>query len=168
MFKEQVIVGTPGIVSEAVKRRCINPKMIVMLAVDEADHMLQENLGEQTSFIRSQLRPEAKVMLFSATFPDSVKEFADKIAPAARKITLKQSEVVLKRITQLTCRTDSEHSKFDIINAVFSSISIGQTIIFVNVCTLPTFSAATTTNSHKHVLFLWNTLINSQRRRAKS
>ena len=77
MFKEQVIVGTPGIVSEAVKRKCINPKMIVMLAVDEADHMLQENLGEQTSFIRSQLRPEAKVMLFSATFPDSVKEFAD-------------------------------------------------------------------------------------------
>ena len=68
MFKEQVIVGTPGIVSEAVKRRCINPKMIVMLAVDEADHMLQENLGEQTSFIRSQLRPEAKVMLFSAVF----------------------------------------------------------------------------------------------------
>lgn len=123
---------------EAFKKRCIDPRLVLMLAVDEADHMLQANLGEQTAFIRSQLSPNVKVTLFSATFPDAVKAFADKIAPAARKITLKQSEVVLKRITQLTCRADTAHSKFDIIDAVFSSISIGQTIIFANVCAAPT------------------------------
>lgn len=134
MISGQVVVGTPGIVMEAFKRGCIDPKFVMMLAVDEADHMLQANLGEQTAFIRSRLSANVKVTLFSATFPDAVKDFADKVAPDARKITLKQSEVVLKRITQLTCRTDATHSKFDIIDAVFSSISIGQTIIFANVC----------------------------------
>ena len=134
LIRGQVVVGTPGIVTEAFRRRCIDPKLVMMLAVDEADHMLQANLGEQTAFIRSQLSANVKVTLFSATFPDTVKAFADKIAPDARKITLKASEVVLRRITQLTCRADEEHSKFDIIDAVFSSISIGQTIIFANVC----------------------------------
>ena len=119
---------------KTIQMGCINPKNVIMLAVDEADMMLLDNLGEQTARIKEMLHPSAKVLLFSATFPDEVKEFADKIAPNATKITLKPSEVMLKRIMQLQCHTDDAHDKYSLVKSVFSKMSIGQAIIFTNVC----------------------------------
>jgi len=63
-----------------------------------------------------------------------VKEFADKISPNATKITLKPSEVMIKRIIQLQCRTDKDHNKYQLVYSLFRKLSIGQAIIFTNVC----------------------------------
>ena len=134
LLEELVFVGTPGSMIKVIQMGNINPKNVLMLAVDEADMMLLDNLGEQTARIKEMLHPSAKVLLFSATFPDEVKEFADKIAPEATKITLKPSEVMLKRIMQLQCRTDETHDKYSLVKSVFSKMSIGQAIIFTNVC----------------------------------
>jgi ATP-dependent RNA helicase DDX19/DBP5 len=40
-------------------------------------------------------------VLFSATFPDQVQDFADKIAPEANKIFLKKEEVTVDAIKRL-------------------------------------------------------------------
>jgi len=133
ILPEPVVVGTPGIILKAINETgCINPKDVLMLAVDEADTMLQDNLGEQTAKIKALIPPLAKITLFSATFPEDVKEFADKICPDATKITLKPSEVMLNRIMQLQCRTDEKHDKYNLVYTLFRKLSIGQAIIFTN------------------------------------
>jgi len=103
-----------------------------MLAVDEADAMLQDNLGEQTARIKEKLPASAKVTLFSATFPEEVKKFADQISPDATKITLKPSEVMLNRIIQLQCHVDDKHDKYNLVYTLFRKLSVGQAIIFTN------------------------------------
>lgn len=52
-YKNSVIVGTPGTVYEAIKRRQLNPQNLKVLVLDEADNMLdQSGLGDQCSRVR--------------------------------------------------------------------------------------------------------------------
>ena len=44
-----VVVGTPGTVSDLIKRRVLDPKNIRLYVLDEADNMLDlQGLGEQS------------------------------------------------------------------------------------------------------------------------
>ena len=43
-----IVIGTPGTMSDHLKRRIIDPATVKVLVLDEADNMLeQENLSEQ-------------------------------------------------------------------------------------------------------------------------
>lgn len=43
-----IVIGTPGTMSEYLRRRIIDPSTVKVLVLDEADNMLeQENLSEQ-------------------------------------------------------------------------------------------------------------------------
>lgn len=79
-----------------------------------------------------------QIILFSATFPDHVRSFASKFAPGANKIELKRNEVAVDSIKQfyMDCR-DEEH-KYDILVSLYSLLTIGQSIIFTQVC--PSFA----------------------------
>jgi len=132
VLPELVFVGTPGFVLNAIEGGSINPKNVLMLAIDEADAMLQDRLGEQTLRIKQSLPSGAKVTLFSATFPDEVKEFAAKVCPDATEIRLKPSEVMLNRIMQLNCHVDEKHDKYSLVRSVFRTLSVGQAFIFTN------------------------------------
>jgi ATP-dependent RNA helicase DDX19/DBP5 len=44
-----IVVGTPGTLTDMIKRRQIDPKGVKIFVVDEADNMLdQQGLGDQT------------------------------------------------------------------------------------------------------------------------
>lgn len=52
-YEYSVIVGTPGTVQEAIKRRQMNAQKLKVLVLDEADNMLdQSGLGDQCSRVR--------------------------------------------------------------------------------------------------------------------
>jgi ATP-dependent RNA helicase DDX19/DBP5 len=63
-----VIVGTPGTMTDLIRRRVIDPSAIKVFVLDEADNMLdQDGLGDQTLRVK-------KCVLFSlrhVSFPDS-------------------------------------------------------------------------------------------------
>lgn len=54
------------------------------------------------------LAKDIQIVLFSATFPDSVIEYAAKFAPNANQITLKHEELTVEGIKQLyiDCKTE--------------------------------------------------------------
>jgi len=78
------------------------------------------------------MNPHAKVALFSATYPEDVKDFAEKIATDAVKITLKPFEVMLKRIHLLQCHTTETYDKYKIVQTLFKKAPVGQCFIFTN------------------------------------
>jgi len=46
--KSMVVVGTPGTTMDLIKRRVLNPAMLRLIVLDEADNMLdQQGLGDQ-------------------------------------------------------------------------------------------------------------------------
>ena len=51
--QSSVVVGTPGTTMDLIKKRLLDPTMIKVLVLDEADNMLdQQGMGEQCMRVR--------------------------------------------------------------------------------------------------------------------
>uniref|UniRef100_A0A8C2DUP4 RNA helicase n=1 Tax=Cyprinus carpio TaxID=7962 RepID=A0A8C2DUP4_CYPCA len=90
-IKEQIVIGTPGTVLDwCVKLKLIDPKKIKVFVLDEADVMIATQ-GHQDQSIRIQrmLPKGCQMLLFSATFEDSVWKFAERVVPDPNIIKLK-------------------------------------------------------------------------------
>lgn len=74
-----------------------------------------------------------QTVLFSATFPDEVTEFANEFAPEANQIYLKKEEVTVDAIKQLYLECDGEDAKFDALSALYGCLTIGQSMVFCKV-----------------------------------
>jgi ATP-dependent RNA helicase DDX19/DBP5 len=75
-----------------------------VLVLDEADNMLNEGqMGDQSIQVKNAIiraNPSIQIVLFSATFPDIVRNYAQRFAPGANEIRLKQEELSLDAIKQ--------------------------------------------------------------------
>jgi ATP-dependent RNA helicase DDX19/DBP5 len=76
-------------------------------------------------------------VLFSATFPEEVREFAEEFAPEANQIFLRKEEVTVASITQLYVVCDGEESKYQALSSLYDVMSIGQSIVFCKVGQVP-------------------------------
>ena len=74
-----------------------------------------------------------QIVLFSATFPDHVRAFADKFAPKANKIELQKEELSVEGIRQFYMDCKDENHKYDILVSLYQLLTIGQSIIFCQV-----------------------------------
>ncbi|KAL8642251.1 MAG: hypothetical protein Q9228_001045 [Teloschistes exilis] len=128
----QIIVGTPGTAMDLVKKRLIDASAIKVLVLDEADNMLdQQGLGDQCIRVKKLLPPKIQVVLFSATFPDYVVQYADRFAPQANQITLKHEELTVEGIKQLYLDCPTPQHKYDSLVRLYGLMTIGSSIIFV-------------------------------------
>ncbi|KAI8337614.1 P-loop containing nucleoside triphosphate hydrolase protein [Chlamydoabsidia padenii] len=127
----QVIVGTPGSVTEVIRRRMVPTRDIRIFVLDEADNMLdQDGLGDQTLRIQSMLNKDIQTVLFSATFPEHVRKFAEKFAKNANEISLKREELSVDSIKQFYVDCDSEEHKYEVLVNLYDLLTVSQSIIF--------------------------------------
>eukprot|EP00743_Colponemidia_sp_Colp-15_P012879 GILK01014792.1.p1 GENE.GILK01014792.1~~GILK01014792.1.p1 ORF type:complete len:249 (-),score=28.65 GILK01014792.1:401-1039(-) len=80
--------------------------------------------------IYSHLPNNRQSLLFSATFPVAVKDFADKFMRSPFEINLME-ELTLKGVTQYYAFVD-ERQKIHCLNTLFNKLQINQSIIFCN------------------------------------
>ncbi|KAF8134968.1 P-loop containing nucleoside triphosphate hydrolase protein [Boletus edulis] len=128
-----IVVGTPGTMTDLLKRRVIDSSGIKVFVLDEADNMLdQDGLGDQTLRVKNLLprTQPPQIILFSATFPDHVRTFANKFAPNANKIELQKEELSVEGIRQFYMDCRNEEHKYDILVSLYQLLTIGQSIIF--------------------------------------
>ncbi|OMJ28835.1 ATP-dependent RNA helicase DBP5 [Smittium culicis] len=127
-----LVVGTPGSLSNLIKKKLMSKDHVKIFVLDEADNMLgQQGLGDQSLRIRNQMPKGCQIVLFSATFPPQVRSFASRFAPNANEISLKAEELTVDGIKQffMDCKDDSH--KLEVLAALYSLLTIGQSIIFV-------------------------------------
>ena len=74
-----------------------------------------------------------QIVLFSATFPARVVEFAQRFAPNSNQITLKHEELTVEGIKQLYMDCDGEAHKYEVLVQLYQLLTIGSSIIFVKV-----------------------------------
>ncbi|KAI9803057.1 MAG: RNA helicase required for poly(A+) mRNA export [Piccolia ochrophora] len=128
----QIVVGTPGTVLDMIKRKQLDVRHIKVFVLDEADNMLdQQGLGDQCLRVKATMPKSAQIVLFSATFPSAVLNFASKFAPNANQITLKHEELTVEGIKQLYMDCDSEKAKYEVLVKLYGLMTIGSSIIFV-------------------------------------
>eukprot|EP00922_Rhytidocystis_sp_ex-Travisia-forbesii_P019873 GHVS01029345.1.p1 GENE.GHVS01029345.1~~GHVS01029345.1.p1 ORF type:complete len:511 (+),score=87.74 GHVS01029345.1:191-1723(+) len=130
----QILVGTPGKTFDMLKRKYFPTASMSTFVLDEADELIdrRNSMAPQIQNIRKFFSPDLQVLLFSATFPEEVKEFAKEMVPRANKVHLKKEELTLSTITQFyrICKNDVD--KKTQLADLYCSMTIGQSIIFVN------------------------------------
>ncbi|ORX54146.1 putative DBP5-RNA helicase [Hesseltinella vesiculosa] len=127
----QVVVGTPGSVFDVMRRKLLPVKNIKTFVLDEADNMLdQGGLGDQTFRIQGLVPKNAQSVLFSATFPDHVRRFAERFARNANEISLKREELSVDSIKQFYVDCDSEQHKYEVLVNLYDLLTVSQSIIF--------------------------------------
>lgn len=72
-----------------------------------------------------------QTVLFSATFPDEVLNFANLFAPSANIITLKRTELTVKGIQQMYLDVSNDNDKYDALMKFYGLMTIASSIIFV-------------------------------------
>lgn len=85
----------------------------------------------------SMLPKDIQVLLFSATFPEKVMNYAGKFAPNAHSLKLQRSELTVKGISQMFIDCPDDNDKYDILCKLYGLMTIGQSVIFVKVCLPP-------------------------------
>lgn len=81
----------------------------------------------------SMLPKDVQVLLFSATFPDKVNNYASRFAPNAHNLKLKHTELTVKGISQMFIDCADDGIKYDILCKLYGLMTIGQSVIFVKV-----------------------------------
>lgn len=129
----QIVVGTPGTVMDLIqRRRSLDPRGIKVLTLDEADNMLDlQGMGDQCKRVKKMLQANAQVVLFSATFPDKVLEFASLFAPDANQITLEVEKLTVKGIKQMYLDCNNDEAKYNALVKFYGLMTIASSIIFV-------------------------------------
>ncbi|KAI1258623.1 P-loop containing nucleoside triphosphate hydrolase protein [Xylariaceae sp. FL1019] len=131
-IEKPVVVGTPGTLNDLIRRKQLDPSGIKVLVIDEADNMLdQQGMGDQCHRIKGFLPKTTQILLFSATFPDKVMNYAENFAPRAGKIRLKASELTVKGISQMYMDCPEVADKYAVLCKLYGLMNIGQSIIFV-------------------------------------
>jgi len=74
-----ILVGTPGRVLKHLNEKNFSPEEINTLVLDEADRMLDMGFTEDINLIIDYLPKNRQTMLFSATYPDTIKGLSKSI-----------------------------------------------------------------------------------------
>lgn len=130
-----MVIGTPGKVVDWLKRKIIKTHGIKVFVLDEADEMVGADGHRANSvLIKKQLPKNCQCLFFSATFPEEVVRFADKIVYNPDKILIEagESSLVLDVIKQLWVDTQAyDGGKLQFLADIYSLLTIGQSIVFV-------------------------------------
>ncbi|KAI0513913.1 hypothetical protein KFK09_009945 [Dendrobium nobile] len=125
-----LIAGTPGRILDLAKKGVCVLQDCSMLIMDEADKLLSPEFQPSIEQLIHFLPENRQILLFSATFPVTVKDFKDRYLRKPYIINL-MDELTLKGITQYYAFVE-ERQKVHCLNTLFSKLQINQSIIFCN------------------------------------
>lgn len=128
----QIVSGTPGRVAHMIRDGHLRMEHVKIFCLDEADQMLDEGFQEQVYEIFRYLPDDCQIILVSATMPPSVLKLSEKFMRNPFRILLQEQDVMLEGITQFQVCLDHEEHKFDVLQDIYATLTIGASIIFVN------------------------------------
>jgi len=128
----QIIVGTPGRVSDMISRKVLNPKNIKLFVLDEADEMLSRGFKEQIHDVFTKMPYNIQVILLSATMPVDVLEVTKKFMRDPIRILVKKEELTLEGIKQFYIMVGREDWKLETLCDIYQTLTITQAVIFCN------------------------------------
>jgi len=126
-----IIVGTPGRILDLAEKGIAKLQRCSMVVLDEADKLLSPEFQIVMERLVNHCSPHKRqIMLFSATFPVTVRSFAEKYLPNAHSINL-MDELTLRGVTQYYAFV-AEKQKVNCLQTLFAKLDVSQSIIFCN------------------------------------
>lgn len=125
-----ILVATPGRVVDLGSRGAAKLDKCNIVVLDEADKLLSPEFTQLMEDMYRLLPATRQSLLFSATFPVTVKDFVDRFMRSPYEINLME-ELTLKGVSQFYAFVE-ERQKLHCLNTLFNKLQINQSIIFCN------------------------------------
>jgi superfamily II DNA/RNA helicase len=125
-----IIVGTPGRITDHLKRKSLNLKSLELLVLDESDRMLDMGFSIQLDDILRYLPSKKQTLMFSATFSSQILGLSRKYLTNPEKIKISSSNAITLKIKQDVIHTSSSAKYKDLSDALDNRE--GSIIVFVN------------------------------------
>lgn len=130
----QVLIGTPGRISEMIHKKVTLFNKIKMIIVDEADEMLCDNFKEQLGKIFCSILKviNVQIVFLSATFAPDILKLCKDIMIKPLFIMVKREQLTLEGIKQYYIFLEDPKWKLETLFDLFEIINITQSIIYCN------------------------------------
>lgn len=133
-LNSNLLICTLGRLLHMIDLNKINLKKIKIVAIDEADNLLEDKTQINSNVIKlfSKFNDNIQVILISATINKIIYSFSNKYMDDPIKVLVKNDNIVVDLIRQFYVNTELEEYKFDVLIDLYSIISTNQAIIFCN------------------------------------
>ena len=128
----ELVVGTPGRVSDHIRRGNLNLSNCVVSCLDEADEMLSMGFYKDVTAILKKVPKESQTFLFSATVEAEVKRLVAKFLKDPEDIMLSTDTDRIEGITHVLYESSPDFHKARALLAVIDQEQPGSTIVFCN------------------------------------
>ncbi|NCB48846.1 MAG: DEAD/DEAH box helicase [Clostridia bacterium] len=125
--KPQIIVGTPGRIMDHMSRRTLKLESIKTLVLDEADEMLNMGFKEDIEKILKSTPKTRQTLLFSATYPESIKQITKNYQNNPVKIEIGVENRSLANLSQyyvVVNKNSKKEALLEILNTKKPKLSI--------------------------------------------
>ena len=125
-----VVVGTPGRVMDHLEKGTLDLSQVQYVVLDEADEMLNMGFAEDVETILKTTPDTKQVALFSATMPPQIRRIANRYAPNAVEITVKNKTRTAANVAQRYLFV-SHQQKVDALTRILEVENFDGMIVFV-------------------------------------
>ena len=130
--RTQIIIGTPGRVIKMIELGIISTSLMKVIVLDEADELLSHSFVPQIKKLIEAVPSTCQICLFSATMPRERIELTECFMRNSLNIFVKREMLTLEGISQFMVSICKEEWKFDTLCDLYDTITISQSIIYVN------------------------------------
>lgn len=116
--KPRIIVGTPGRVIDHLNQKTLRVHNIKFLVLDEADRMLDMGFAPQLREIFRYLSQPRQTLLFSATFPNDIKNMTRKYLNNPTYVSVGVASQPVQEVKQSTIQTTSSAKNEALLNVL--------------------------------------------------
>ncbi|MES1938181.1 ATP-dependent RNA helicase DbpA [Salinisphaera hydrothermalis] len=131
-----IVVGTPGRILAHLRRGHLQVDALQTLVLDEADRMLDMGFIDDIQAIVGHLPAARQTLLFSATWPESIRDISARFQRDPKQITTTRGDGPAQRITQIFHRV-TEAEKLPVLERVLADSQrrqrgFAQALLFCN------------------------------------
>ncbi len=125
-----ILVATPGRLLDILSKKQISLEKLEFFVLDEADKMLDLGFAEQLDLILENIPQKRQNLLFSATYPEKVKEIISKITEDAVEVSIETQTPTVENINQRAILVNQE-KRNPLLQHILKSNSFEQVLVFM-------------------------------------
>jgi len=126
-----ILVGTPGRILDHLSKDRIDLSELNTLVLDEADRMLDMGFQDALEAIIDQAPAKRQTLLFSATYPDSIQQIAQKVTHDALMIKVAATHDT-SSIKQYFYKVEGSEARDDALEALLLKYQPESSVVFCN------------------------------------
>ena len=126
----QVVVGTPGRITDHMRKGTLKLNNLRALVLDEADEMLRMGFIEEVEWILEQTPDNRQTALFSATMPREIERIARRHLNNPKEVSIKTKTATAETIRQRAWVVSGLH-KLDALTRILEVEEFDGILIFV-------------------------------------